>query len=489
MQYLFSCEWNSYPLFLICKFSCIGSVNLDQHFYFSKVVMNNIGSEDSFFTNPDRKRILDLIGFSRVGQSADGHYICDSDGNKYFDCLSQYGAVPFGHNSPVIWEAIQAVNRNREPALIQPFRSSAAEALAQRLVEVSPVGPGYVTFTCSGAETVEAAIKLARAKTDKKTILATEMSFHGKTLGALSATGNDKYKIPFNLDTTAFDHIPYGDLEALQQRLRLGDVAGFIVEPIQGEGGMRVPPSGYLKKAADICRAHKVLIIIDEIQSGLGRTGKLFACEDEGFQPDILLLAKALGGGIVPIGACICAKRVWTESFGHLHSSTFANNQLTCSVGLAVLEHLLHDSRQLIKNVAAKGSFLANGLQSLVQRYPRAFIATDGAGLMRGITLRPWKLENDYFLTYISSTGMAVPLACAYLLHEHKILTVPTFNKNAVLRLQPSLTVTYEELNKVLMAFDGLGSTIANGNFKHLLSFVTQAVQQETVQDVEVCHE
>lgn len=447
--------------------------------------MNYIEAEEVNCTNPERRGLLELIGFSKLIVRAEGHYVYDEHGGAYFDCLAQYGSVPFGHNSPVVWDAIQTVARERQPALIQPLRSPAAEQLARKLIEVSPVGPGYVTFTCSGAETVEAAIKLARSKTGKQTIVSTHMSFHGKTLGALSATGNTKYKKGFHLDTTAFDHVPYGDLQELEKRLQLGDVAAFIVEPIQGEGGMRVPPAGYLKQAAAICRQHKVLVIIDEIQTGMGRSGKLFAIEGQGFEPDMLLLAKALGGGLLPLGACICSKKVWTEDFGHLHSSTFANNHLTCAVGLAVLNHLLKDDRKLIHKVAEKGQFMANALQSLVQRYPDAFIATDGAGLMYGITLKPWRLEDDYFLTHISSIGMAVPLACGYLLHEHKILTVPTFNRNAVLRLQPSLTVTYEELSKVITALEALGRALTQGDFQHLLQFVTNDSKQEEM----ACHE
>lgn len=435
--------------------------------------MHDVSLEEPVCTNPQRKSLLDLIGFSKLGARAEGHYIEDSEGNRYLDCMAQYGAVPFGHNPQVIWDAIDSVARQRQPALIQPLRAPGAEALARRLIDVSPCGPGFVTFTCSGAETVEAAIKLARARTGKQMIIATNMGFHGKTLGALSATGNPRYKTPFHLDTTGFGHVPYGDPAALEARLSTGDVAAFIVEPVQGEGGMRVPPAGYLKEAARICRANKVLLVIDEIQTGLGRTGKLFAIDDQGIEPDMLLIAKALGGGLVPIGACICARRAWSDSFGHLHSSTFANNHLTCTVGLAVLDHLLKEDRKLIKAVAAKGEFLQSGLQLLVERYPGAFLSTDGIGLMHGLTLRPWNLPDDYFLTHLSAIGMAVPLACAYLLHEHKVLTVPTFNKSSVLRIQPSLTVTYEELHRVLMALDALGRTLADHDYQHLLDFVT----------------
>lgn len=423
--------------------------------------------------NPDRGVLLSQIKFDKAIVRAHGHYLYDEEGNSYLDFLAQYGAVPFGHNPAVLWKAIQNVRVNHEPSLVQPLISPAAEALAAALVAVSPCGPGYVTFTNSGAETVEAAIKLARAKTHRQLILSTHKSFHGMTLGALSTTGNDKYRAPFLVDTTHFDHIPYGDLEALEQRLSKGDVAAFIVEPIQGEAGMITPPPGYLSDAAELCRKAKTLFVLDEIQTGLGRTGKLFAAEHEDVKVDVLLLAKALGGGLMSLGACICSEQAWSTDFGLYHSSTFANNHLSCNIGLATLSHLLRDDRRLIREVEDIGKYLEHHLRRLVTHYPKAFTSVSGRGLMQGLRLAPWDGDESYFVSHAKATETAVPLICGYLLAEHRILTAPTFNQSSVLRIQPSLTITLAEIDRLLVALEEVAKRLTAGDFGCLFRYIT----------------
>lgn len=430
--------------------------------------------------NPDRQILLAHIGFDRRIVRAEGNILFDSEGKRYLDCLAQYGAMPFGHNPPFLWAAIEQARLAREPSLVQPLIAPAAEALAARLVEVAPCDDGVVTFTNSGAEAVEAAIKLARARTRKPVILATHKGFHGKTLGAVSATGTEQYRAPFLVDTTHFAHIPYGCLAALEERLSHGDVAGFIVEPVQGEAGMIMPPAGYLAAAQQLCRKAKTLFILDEIQTGLGRTGYLFAAERDGLDPDLLLLAKALGGGLVSLGAVVCHARAWSEDFGLYHSSTFANNHLSCTVGLATLERLLQDDRQLIRNVDAIGSYLGAALAALVARYPDAFCAVSGCGLMHGLTLAPWTGEDSYFLSHASTTGMAVPLVCGYLLHQHGILTAPTFNHGNVLRIEPPLTITHAQIGQLLAALEDVAQCLAHKNYHALLRYITRLVPAPT---------
>lgn len=430
------------------------------------------------YLNPDRHNLLAHIGFDRRIVRAEGNYLFDSGGKRYLDCLAQYGALPFGHNPACLWRAVEQARLAREPSLVQPLIAPAAEALAARLVELAPCSDGVVTFTNSGAEAVEAAIKLARAKTRKPVILGTHQGFHGKTLGAVSATGTAKYRAPFLVDTTHFAHVPYGDLAALEARLGHGDVAGFIVEPIQGEAGMIMPPAGYLKAAEKLCRKAKTLFILDEIQTGLGRTGHLFAAERDHLDPDILLLAKALGGGLVSLGAAVCHARAWSEDFGLYHSSTFANNHLSCTVGLATLDYLLQDDRRLIRNVHATGCYLGAALERLAARYPEAFSGVSGCGLMHGLTLAPWTGEESYFLSHASTTGMAVPLVCGYLLHEHGILTAPTFNHNNVLRIEPPLTITPAQVNQLLMALAETARCLVRKDYRTLLGYITRLQPQ-----------
>ena len=191
--------------------------------------------------NPDRHFLLQHIHFDKSISRAEGHYLYDTEGEAYLDFLAQYGAVPFGHNPPLVWETLHRLRSNREPSLVQPLLSPAAEELSDRLSAIAPCRNGYVTFTNSGAETVEAAIKLARAKTSNPYIVSASGGFHGKTLGAVSATWNPKYRDPFLADTCHFDFVPYGNIEALDARLAKGDVAAFLVEPVQGEAG--IPPA------------------------------------------------------------------------------------------------------------------------------------------------------------------------------------------------------------------------------------------------------
>ncbi len=422
--------------------------------------------------NPERQFLLEHISYDKKIVRAKGHYLYDSEGRAYLDFLAQYGAVPFGHNPAVVWDALKAIGLNEEPSLVQPFISPGAESLAEALIAASPMSDGYVTFTNSGAETVEVAIKLARARTARKTILATINGFHGKTMGAVSATGNDIYRTPFFISSPEFEHVPYGDIDALEQRLAKRDVAAFIVEPVQGEAGMITPPAGYLAAAAQLCRSVGTLFVLDEIQTGLGRTGRLFAAEHEHIVPDVMLLAKALGGGLVSIGACLCSEQAWTKDFGTYHSSTFANNHLTCSVGLVALKQLQASDQELVRRVERTGRYLREGLEQLVARHGDVYASVDGQGLMQGLVLAPWDHHDSYFLTHASDTGMCVPLVCGYLLHEHDILTAPTFNGNDVLRIEPSLTIETAEVDRLLTALDATANVIHNGDFSRFFGFI-----------------
>lgn len=423
--------------------------------------------------NPDRLFLLQHIFFDKVVSRAEGHYLYDGNGQAYLDFIAQYGSVPFGHNAPLVWDTLYRIRNNQEPSLVQPLLSASAETLALKLNAIAPCKNGYVTFTNSGAETVEAAIKLARAKTLKPYIISASGGFHGKTLGAVSATWNQKYRKPFLADTKHFDFVPYGDVDVLEARLAKGDVAAFLVECVQGEAGMIEAPAGYLSAAAEICSKHRSLLIVDEIQTGLGRTGKLFAMEHEGITADIVLLAKALGGGMVSLGACICAENVWTEEFGLFHSSTFANNHLACTIGASVLERLLADDQALVKDVAQKGEYLRQKLEQLTQNYPKAFSYVTGKGLMQGLHIQSWQCEDGYFLPIASSIGMSVPLLCGYLLNHHNILTAPTFNNNSVLRIEPSLTISYAEIDQLISALDNIGQLISQHEFAKLLRYLT----------------
>ncbi len=427
--------------------------------------------------NPARADLLRTFALEAKMVRASGFRLFDEEGREYLDFLAQYGALPFGHNPPQIWAALNAAQAEQLPSLVQPLRPVEAERLAARLAEVTPGDLGITTFANSGAETVEAAIKLARMRTGRSGILATRNGFHGKTLGALSATGKPLYQEGFAAPAPGFDHVPYGDLEALRDRLEAdtGRIAAFIVEPIQGEGGVVTPPEGYIDAVIALCREHGVLTILDEIQTGLGRTGKLFACSDGAEVPDMLLLSKALGGGMVPIGACIARPSAWDDRFGRLHSSTFANNNLACRVALATLDMLLDDDQALVRQVAENGAYLMAGLEALRQRYPEVIREVRGRGYMVGLEFLPFDGRRDSAVMAFSSlNGGVTPLVSSYLMNVQGVLTAPLFNETHVLRLQPTLIAGREEIDRALAALDAVCDIIDRRDYyamvRHLVA-------------------
>lgn len=442
--------------------------------------------------NRERLFLLHHIRFDKTVVRAQGHYLFDDKGQRYLDALSQYGALPFGHNPPRLWQRLRQIEARGEPSFVQPLLNPGAEALARRLLSLAPANMRHVTFANSGAEATEVAIKLARCRTRRQVILSVERGFHGKTLGALSATANPRYRAPFLVDTCAFETVAFGDIEALRSRLQSRDVAAFIVEPVQGEGGMRVQPPGFLRAAQAVCREFGTLFAVDEVQSGLGRTGRLFGYQHEelpglpALEPDIVLLAKALGGGLVPLGAVLCAASAWSEPFGLLHSSTFANSHLSCSIGLEVLDTLNADDQAIVGNAARMGDLLREGLDKLVLRYPGVFEAATGRGLMQALVLREWKDGDSYFTAHASHNGYAVPIVAGYLLTRCRIVTAPMFNAARALRLEPPLTVTESEICEILRALEKVARVIAQGDFVELFAYMADtgdaapAASQET---------
>jgi len=434
------------------------------------------------FVNPHLGSLLTKIGLNKRFVRGTGVYLYDETQQEYLDCIAAYGALPFGYNPPEIWDAIHKVEGRQEPSFIQPSLLDAAGELAAKLIEYAPPGLKYVTFANSGAEAVEAALKLCRAKTGKMTILSTANSFHGKTLGALSATGNENYQKAFGAPAGAFQHIPYGDIAALENYLSEAaeDTAAFIIEPIQGEGGIVEPPSGYLRQVQELCSRHGVLTIFDEIQTGLGRTGTLFACEGEGVTPDVLVLAKALGGGLMPIGAVLCKEDVYTEEFGHKHSSTFAGNSLGCRVGLAVLDLLTRDDKSLLREISRKGAKLKAGIEAVAERYPSIVKKVRGRGLMLGIEFVNCKSSYPRsLLGVMAEQEMLTPMVSSYLLNVEKVRVAPTLNGASVIRIEPALIISDEEVDRVIEAVERTVGKLAQRNTAAFLGHLVNGAEAE----------
>ena len=432
------------------------------------------------YVNPHLGKLLELVHLDKVFRRGEGHYLYDAQGKGHLDFIAAYGALPFGYNHPEIWAALEEVRTLALPSFIQPSALEAAGELARRLVELAPGDLRYVTFTNSGTEAVEAAIKAARSATGRLGILSTHNSFHGKTLGALSATGRDYYQAPFGAPVEGFKSVTYGDMEELEEELETcgREYAAFIVEPIQGEGGIVVPPPGYLAGARDLCRRHGLLLILDEIQTGLGRTGRLFACQEEDVNPDLLLLAKALGGGLYPIGACLCTEEAYTRDFGERHSSTFAANTPACRVGLKVLEMLTRDDQALIRRVQSNGDFLHRELSRLRDRFPRVLKAVRGRGYMLGLEFELSRSDfPDCFLSVLSEQENLTPLISSYLLNVEGLRVAPTLNGNKVIRIEPPLTVSREECREALRSLENALAVLDTGNTSAVMGPVLELEQ------------
>lgn len=412
------------------------------------------------FVNPALGGLLRNLRMDKTYVRGEGPWLYDENGNRYLDAIAGFGAVPLGHNPPEVWEAVRDVRERAEPVFVQPSSLGAAGELAERLLELAPPGLARVAFANSGAEAVEAALKLARAGSGRPGILSAFDGFHGKTLGALSATARPIYQEPFFTPLPGFRSLPYGDLGALERVLADAgqEFAAFVVEPIQGEGGIVEPPAGYLRGVRELCDRYGVALVVDEVQTGLGRTGSMFACTAEGVRPDVLVVGKALGGGLVPIGAILYSGELATESFELLHTSTFAGGSLAARVGLAVLARLTADDMALLEHVRTAGAHLRSRLEELVAEHPAAVRAVRGRGFLLGLELTADRADFDRqsLLGVLAEQERLAALVSSYLLAVERVRVAPTLLASSVLRIEPPLTLA-EDL------CDGLAEAIGRG--------------------------
>jgi len=412
--------------------------------------------------NPTVRRLLALFGMNRTFVRGEGAWLVDDAGRRFLDCGAQYGALALGHNAPCVRDAVRAALDAAEPAMVQPYRGAYADALAERLTELAPGHLSRCVFTTSGAETVEAAIKLVRARSGRELILSADGSFHGKTTGALAVTGQSQYAVGVGPLAPGFARVPFGDADALEACLARDGarVAALFLEPIQGERGVVVPPPGYLARARELCTRHGVALVLDEVQTGLGRTGALFACEHEGVEPDLMLIAKALGGGLFPLGACLVAERFWDDGFALRHTSTFANNNVACRVGVAVLDALTAGG--LCREAMRKGEILLGRLARLAARYPDVIAATRGRGLLTAIELRPPGDDAGAFLSFVHHQGLYAYAVAATIAERASVLVLPALGDSNVIRVMPPLVIGADELDEALEGLDTVCARLAD---------------------------
>ncbi|HEY2795972.1 MAG TPA: aspartate aminotransferase family protein, partial [Micromonosporaceae bacterium] len=360
------------------------------------------------YVNPQLTRMLHTIGFDRIYARAQGAYLYDDEGRDYLDMLAGFGVFALGRHHPAIRNAMHQVLDLGLADLTQFDAPPLAGLLAEKLLAKAP-HLDRVYFGNSGTEAVEAALKFARYATGKRRILYCDHAFHGLTTGSLSVNGATEFRKGFDplLPDTG---VPFGDLEALDRELRKGDVAAFLIEPIQGKG-VAVSPPGFLAAAQDLVHKHKALLIADEVQSGIGRTGDFFAYEHDGVQPDIIAAAKALSGGYIPVGATMARNDVFEKVFSTIdrvlvHDSTFGSNAQAMAAGLATLD--VFEREDVVGNADRVGAQLQSRLAELVDKYEMV-ADVRGRGLMIGIEFgRPssWKLRPAWMALQSARKGL-----------------------------------------------------------------------------------
>jgi putrescine aminotransferase len=396
------------------------------------------------YLNPPLARVMKLSG-SPVEVFAEGCTIVDHTGKAYLDFAGGYGVFTLGHRHPRVVAAVRE-QLDRMALSGRTMFNPLMGRLAKRLAELTPGDLAISFFANSGTEAVEGALKLARAATKRTTIVTTHGAYHGKTFGALSASGRESFRAPFAPLLDGIVHVPFGDASVLAEAL--GGAAAFIVEPVQGEGGVNVPPPGYLRAVREACDRAGAVFIADEVQTGLGRCGALFACDREGVVPDIMTLAKGLSGGVMPIGAYVARPTVWNAAYSRaplLHTSTFGGNELACAAALAALDVLVDDD--LAHQAAERGKELLAAARLVQAQYPAAIAAVRGAGLLVGVEL-----------THEGYGGAIIPE-----LLKRGVTAAWTLNAQRVIRLEPPLIVTSDEIARAMHAFsESVGAAIVS---------------------------
>jgi ornithine--oxo-acid transaminase len=407
--------------------------------------------------NAQMVKVLKTIGFDRRFTRAVGPYLFDDSGQRYLDLLAGFGVFALGRSHPTVKRALHEVIDADLPNLVQMDASLLSGLLAERLLAKVPTQE-RVFFCNSGTEAVEAAIKLARAATGRAKLIFCEHAFHGLTLGALSLNGDAIFRDRFGPLLADVVRVPWNDAAALEAALRAGDVAAFIVEPIQGKG-VNLPRAGYLSEAARLCRKHGALIVADEVQTGLGRTGTFLASEHFGLDADLVLIAKALSGGFVPVGAVLGKRWVFDKTFDRMdravvHGSTFGKNNLAMAAGLATLS-VLEDER-LIENAAQRGESLMRRLAALSAKY-ELLKEVRGQGLMIALEFGAPKslgLRAAWTLVEKATKGLFCQTMIIPLFTRHHILTQVAGHEMGVIKLLPPLCISQDDEDWIVSAFD-----------------------------------
>jgi putrescine aminotransferase len=387
------------------------------------------------YINPGLARYYKFAQLDTVEWTSAGSKVWDVYGNEYIDCLGGFGVFNVGRNHPRIVQAVKE-QLERLPLSTRTLFNKHQADLAEMLAKITPGNLQYSFFGNSGTEAVEGALKLARFYTGREKLISAENSFHGKTMGSLSLSGREVYKKPFLPGLPEIYQVPFNDIDALKKSIDK-KTAAVILEPIQGEGGIIIPSPSYLKQVKSICEEQGALLILDEIQTGLGRTGKMFACEHFNVVPDIMTLAKGLGGGVLPIGAFISTAEIWKvfEENPFIHSSTLGGNPLSCVAGIETLKVLQEE--KIPELTWIKGQEVLQRLREIQAGSEGMIQEVRGMGLLIGIQF------GDSDIASLLAMEMA----------QRHVLVAYTLNNPTVIRIEPPLTISYEEIDIVLSRF------------------------------------
>lgn len=385
-----------------------------------------------------RKSVTEAGQFAALEWSGQGSVLQDLLGREYIDCLGGFGIFSAGVNHPKVVKAVtdqmQRMALNSQE-LLEPWRA----ALARVLAEVTPGDLQNSFFINNGTDAIEGAIKLTRLYTRRNTFISTIGGFHGKSMGALSLMGKASFREPFQSGLQDVRFVPYGDAQALEDEFRRCEavgvqIAGVVLEPVQGEAGGVVPPAGFFPKARELCTRYGALLIADEIQTGMGRTGKLWGVDHWNVVPDIMCIGKSIGGGVMPLSAFISTRAIWEVMVPNpiIHSTTFGGNPLACAAGLAAIQVTLEED--LPGQAAMKGEFLLRELSCLRDRYPQVLKAAQGKGLLIGMEFPVqeigWQVASGLF--------------------KRGVLVAGTYSKAQVIRIEPALGIPMELLQEML---------------------------------------
>jgi putrescine aminotransferase len=406
-------------------------MSMDQDRYHAEVT-----NRFSEYVNPYLGRLMNFAGFG-VEMHAEGCYVTDHEGRRYLDCLGGYGVFSLGHRHPKVIEAVKR-QLDQMPLSCKVFFSSPMGELAEKLSHLAPEGLQYTFFSNSGAEAVEAALKFAKGSTGRSKLVSTHGGYHGKTLGSLAVTGREKYQKRFTPLLPGAVFVDFGDAAAAVAAID-SETAAMIIEVVQGEGGIHVAPTGYLKAIRERCDAVGALLIVDEVQTGLGRTGSMFAIEQEGVKPDLMTLAKCLGGGVMPIGATMGTAEIWDSLYSEnplIHTSTFGGNPLASAAGLAALQVI--EEEGLVERSRVMGDRMLAMFRDVQSRHTDLMSEARGRGLMIGLEFTMDEV-GELTIAQMTKRGMIA----AY-----------TLNNPRVIRIEPPLIISDDDVRFAVETFE-----------------------------------